>query len=176
VTPLRTTLQFLTAVFVLAGGALLAWRPGPVSAESASGEVPAAATFTPLARPDERHAESIVNANIFHASRQAPASRYVPPDQQGEAGMVAMEDSTMMMDGDDAGDGEAVPALFGTVIGPDGDRALLRLDYSRSEPSLYAVGERAGGYRVVRISERQVELAGPGGRVTLRMKSEESRP
>ena len=41
---------------------------------------------------------------------------------------------------------------------------------------LYAVGDRDGGYRVVSIAPRSVVLAGPRGRVTLRLDPQEDRP
>lgn len=120
-------------------------------------------------------AEEIIVANVFAASRTPPNSRYTPPDLASDtvAGMLvdpaAATDSAVMAS-------SFAPALFGTMVGGDGARALLQLDPLASAPRLYAVGERAGGYRVVSIAPREVVLAGPGGRVVLRLPEQEERP
>ena len=62
-----------------------------------------------------------------------------------------------------------VPALFGTVIGADGPRALLRLDARVPGAQLYAEGAQAGGWRVQRVESDRVTLVGHGRTVTLRM-------
>ncbi|GLC24165.1 hypothetical protein [Roseisolibacter agri] len=62
-----------------------------------------------------------------------------------------------------------VPALFGTVIGADGARALLRLDARVPGAQLYAEGAQAGGWRVQRVEADRVTLVGHGRTVTLRM-------
>lgn len=62
-----------------------------------------------------------------------------------------------------------VPALFGTVIGADGPRALLRLDARVPGAQLYAEGAQAGGWRVQRVEADRVTLVGHGRTVTLRM-------
>lgn len=64
---------------------------------------------------------------------------------------------------------EAVPHLFGTVIGPGGATALMRLDPAVPGAQIYREGDRAGIYRVVRISEQSVILSGPGGQIVLRL-------
>ncbi len=62
-----------------------------------------------------------------------------------------------------------VPALFGTVVGADGARALLRLDARVPGAQLYAEGAQAGGWRVQRVEADRVTLVGHGRTVTLRM-------
>ena len=64
---------------------------------------------------------------------------------------------------------DAVPRLYGTVVQADGPQALMRLDRRATSPTLFRVGDRAGGYRVVEIGERAVTLDGPSGRVVLRL-------
>ena len=64
---------------------------------------------------------------------------------------------------------DAVPHLYGTMLGPVESTALLRLDARVSEPRLYRVGENAGGYRVAEIADRSVTLVGRSGRVVLRL-------
>jgi hypothetical protein len=65
---------------------------------------------------------------------------------------------------------DAVPHLYGTMHGAE-STALLRLDAGVSEPRIYRVGDRAGGYRVAEIAERSVALIGPGGRVVLKLRA-----
>ena len=68
------------------------------------------------------------------------------------------------------------PVLLGTVVGGRGTQALLQLDPLSGPARLYAVGDRDGGYLVVSIAPRSVVLAGPRGRVTLRLDPQEDRP
>ena len=67
------------------------------------------------------------------------------------------------------------PELIGTAISerPGETKALLRLLSTDPTPRLYAVGDRAGGYSVVSIDPRSVVLAGPRGRVVLRLPEDE---
>lgn len=63
-----------------------------------------------------------------------------------------------------------VPALFGTVLGGDVPRALLRLDERVPGAQLYAEGASAGGWRVARVGVDGVTLTGARGRtLTLRL-------
>ena len=62
------------------------------------------------------------------------------------------------------------------MVGVRGTLALLQLDPFAGAPRLYAVGDRDGAYRVIAIAPRSVILAGPRGRVTLRLDQEEERP
>jgi hypothetical protein len=68
------------------------------------------------------------------------------------------------------------PRLLGTVVSPDGPRALLQLNPAIPGSRLYAVGEEDAGYRIVSITPRVVVLRSAGGRVTLRLDPEEDRP
>lgn len=122
-------------------------------------------------------AEEIVLANAFSVSRTPPSTRYLPPESDEamsgaammSAGSVEPPMDDMLLSGD-------VPRLFGTVVQPDGNRALLRLDPASESPQLYRVGDRGGPFRVVSITPRRVVLNGPQGRVTLTLDSEEVRP
>lgn len=89
----------------------------------------------------------------------APASETVGEDAPRDA---AREASARARD-------RKVPALFGTVIGADGPRALLRLDARVPGAQLYAEGAQAGGWRVQRVEADRVTLVGRGRTVTLRM-------
>jgi hypothetical protein len=174
-TPLRRLelgLRVLTAVFLVVGVA--AWLRSPAVPE---GETPptglgepaptTAHRAPPAAEPDA--AERVIAANIFSSSRRAPASRYDPyapaadPFASTVPGFEAPDDALGMPDPD------AVPRLYGTVTGPAGPAALLRLDPAKPEAQLYRVGERGGAYRVERIDGQSVVLVGPSGRVVLRL-------
>lgn len=148
---------------------------------------PSDSDVAPLALPDLRevstaptdaraHADSlsedIILHNLFSPSRSAPSGRYRGPGmttggaQDGDAsGMYATAGGGSM-----AGT-SFTPSLVGTAVSerPGETRALLVLDPADMTPRLYAVGESAGGYRVVSIEARSVELAGPRGRVVLRL-------
>ncbi len=108
-------------------------------------------------------AEDIILSNLFSASRTAPARRYAGPGTTADNpdGVDAPEPASMGF----------APALLGTAVSetPGATRALLQLDPIDLTPRLYAVGEGAGGYRVVSIEARSVQLAGPRGRVVLRL-------
>jgi hypothetical protein len=121
-------------------------------------------------------AERVVRTDIFASRRGPPSRRYA----FGETGQPA-DESVPEMTSAAASAGEpvdsttastandAVPHLYGTMMGPTESTALLRLDASISEPRLYRVGDRAGGYRVAEISDRAVALIGRSGRVVLRL-------
>jgi hypothetical protein len=86
-----------------------------------------------------------------------------PPDGSAPAGGDAGEARARARD-------RRVPALFGTVLGGDLPRALLRLDARVPGAQLYAEGAEAGGWRVARVTGDAVTLTARGGRsVTLRM-------
>jgi hypothetical protein len=160
-------LRAMTAIF--AGFALFALLrpPGVPSTDAAVAGLDAAGlTLATPARASD--VSGIVSANIFSASRRAPASRYRPFGAEPE---VAAPPARL-----DAAAAEApsapragVPQFFGTVVGPRGTFALLRLDASTPDAQLYREGDSAGGYRVVTINEQSVVLSGPRGRIELRL-------
>ncbi|MGZ8456493.1 MAG: hypothetical protein ACXW61_16740 [Gemmatirosa sp.] len=151
---------------------------------------PAAMT---IASSDPARAARVAAANPFAPTRTAPRTRWVPPDALGPMADVTVSqlppgllpDPTVDLPGgaQDAaptaapatGDAVAqardrrVPALFGTVIGADGPRALLRLDPRIPGAQLYAEGAQAGGWRVQRVEADRVTLVGRGRTLTLRM-------
>lgn len=170
-------LNAATVLLVLAGILVLV-IPSP----SPTAKAPAAVSFSaastegvrvPMA--DVGAAERVVRTNIFSARRAAPSRRYSfgdpssDPESTVDAGMAAITEglTTDTLAASMAVD--VVPHLYGTMIGPSDPTALLRLDASVSEPKLFRVGDRAGGYRVVEIADRSVTLTGPSGRVVLRL-------
>jgi hypothetical protein len=166
----------LAAALAAAGAALALWRPDPRVPDMPNAVPPAPpAAVAPVAPvADAALEEAVARTNVFSASRTPPRVRYVPPEAGSEAGEVGMSPGAGL-----APDVAAPPAsprgpddapqFYGTVIGPGGARALLRLDDRVPGAQLYAAGERAGGWRVVRVEADRVVLAGGGGRVTLRL-------
>jgi hypothetical protein len=164
-------LRTLTALFVVVALFALVWQPAipdaviPPPGRHALGEGP------PTSRGDAAAVSAIVTANIFAASRTAPARRYDPAtlDAQNDSPPAPDPIATdVMMHGD-----ARVPQLFGIVAGPNGASALLRLDASSDDATLYRVGDRDGGYRVDEINEQSVVLTGPAGRIVLRLNKAE---
>jgi hypothetical protein len=168
-------LRGLTVLSAAVAMAALLWRPAVPSVEvPLAGLETAPAPHAPLATTGPAAAQAIIEANIFSASRVAPRTRYNPlaSDSEDVAPPVydsAIADTTAM-------GGEAVPQLYGVVLGPGGATALMRLDASVPDAQLYREGERAGGYRVLKISEGAVTLAGPRGRIVLRLIRSEGGP
>ena len=172
-------LNAATVLLVIAGLALLV-VPFPAPAgrvtDSLASATSQADTIRQSVVADLGAADRVVKTDIFSARRGPPARRYA----FGETGQPADESASELtsttplagepLDSTTASTAnDAVPHLYGTMLGPTESTALLRLDASRSEPRLYRVGDRAGGYRVAEISDRAVTLAGPRGRVVLRL-------
>lgn len=140
-------------------------------------------------RPTQADAtvQQIVDGNIFSPRRRPPDEPYTPMLSDDEETSEAVADATDDMygatdatGGDSTGAGwgadsrmsmadDVVPRLYGTMITPGNAAALLRLDSRLPTPQLYREGDRAGGFRVVRISEQAVTLAGSAGSITLRL-------
>lgn len=172
---LRLALLATVALFGTLGVALLVLPPR-LGHEATPPPVVDNQPAAPVIAPgDPTVAEDIVLANVFSVRRAPPTSRYAPPDASADSALgVLADDRVNMGDGMDVDVGR--PVLFGTLVGVNGAQALLQLDASRPGARLYAVGDRDGGYRVLSIAPRAVVLAGPRGRLTLRMDSEEERP
>ena len=116
--------------------------------------------------------EDIILHNLFSPARSAPSRRYsatASGQDQDPAGMSPGRNS------DQASMAGFTPELIGTAVSerPGDTKALLRLLSTDPTPRLYTVGDRAGGYSVVSIDPRSVVLAGPRGRVVLRVPEDE---
>ena len=171
---MRTVLLATAAVSAALGVAFLLLPPAMGDVSTGSVPTDSVLALPAIAAADPALAEDIVLANAFSARRTPPTSRYTPQDAATDSSDGAVAGSMTM-----AGAGEALagePRLLGTVVGARGAQALLQLDPYAGAPRLYAVGERDGGYRVISIAPRTVVLAGPRGRVTLRLDPEEERP
>ena len=166
-------LQSITVAALATAVVLLAWR-APVHASPQVPSLPAVSAQAPIVPANASAlADSVVDANIFSLSREAPEGRTfaatatdVEPGEvtQGEYGADAgIVDTTMTPDAAS----ESIPALHGVVNGPLGRAALLRLDPQSAGSRLFRLGEGAAGYRVRSIGADRVELAGPAGTVVL---------
>jgi hypothetical protein len=122
----------------------------------------AAARVTDTSAPD-----AVIAGNIFSPTRAAPARRFNPAEPEPVS--APPEDNADVVVSEE----EAVPRLFGIVIGPAGASALMRLDASNPEAQIYREGDSGGRYRVVKINERSVILEGPSGRIELRLQRPE---
>ncbi len=152
---------------IVAGFALL--RPPSVPDATLPVDGLAAPTLphAPITHDAAARVQTILQANLFSAARTPPAVRYSPlePDAENVDAMFFEEP-----DADPGAGGEdEVPKLYGTVIGPAGPIALLRLDPARPDAQVYREGDRAAGWRVHRINEQSVVLDGPEGRIVLRL-------
>jgi hypothetical protein len=174
-TRLISLLQATTAVALVAAIILLLLPPhtdvvavAPTLPALSSSAPPMPTSLTALT-------DSIVDANIFSLTREAPRARTVVA-----APVDPVQDSaTTGSYGADAGVPDSlaqpmsdpVPALYGVVDGPAGRAALVRLDRARKGAQLYRIGEGVGGTRVRSIGADRVELSGPDGRLVLRMRA-----
>jgi hypothetical protein len=154
---------------------------------------PPAATAASPPMADPARASRVAATNPFSPTRAAPRARWVPPEALGPMADVTVSqlppgllpDPTVDLPGGAAdvaptpvpatrdevaqARDRRVPALFGTVIGADGPRALLRLDARIPGAQLYAEGAQAGGWRVQRVEADRVTLVSRGRTLTLRM-------
>jgi len=168
-------------VLLVVGGVALLFVPTPMPAgrppvvTSSAGELPDS-LGSPVA--DLGAAERVVRTDIFSSRRTAPARRSMFGETSDSSGVAPVDVTPSALAGEplDSTAGatpstasDPVPHLYGTMRGPTESTALLRLDARVSEPRLYRVGDRAGGYRVTEIADRTVTLVGPSGRVLLRL-------
>lgn len=153
-----------TAWALVAVGLVMAMLPARATVPNSRAN---ASTPTTIASPPEVTPDDAwLAANPFAVSRRAPSTRWLPndtappPDPPGVDGAAAA----------------LVPTLFGTMVGPGGDMALMRLDAANPAARLYLAGERGGAYVVRRILDDRVILDGPSGRIELRLRRGEARP
>ena len=174
-------LNAATVLLVIGGIALLV-IPSPEPAVRAPANLVASTGELPdsvrqVSAPDFGAAERVIRTDIFSPRRSAPPRRYVLGDTTQDADVAPTDMASAPLAGEPVDSAsastanDAVPHLYGTMLGAAGATALLKLDASVSEPRLYRVGDRAGGYRVVEIGDRQVTLTRSGGRVVLRLGS-----
>jgi len=132
--------------------------------EPAGVDLPAR-TGMPSERLDPAVAATIIDASIFSDTRTPPATRY-DPFEPAVTYDIPIPENTVAVETDEEA---AVPRLFGTVLGPDGPRALMQLDENEPGAQMYSEGDRVGPYLVVRITEQSVILDTSEGRIVLRL-------
>lgn len=164
-------LQAVTALGLLAAGALFAWPPTTDVAPIAPTLPALAAAVPPMQSNATALTDSIVNANIFSLTREAPDERTfvaapVDPMLAGSADGISSADGGVT-DSLAFTDTDPVPSLYGVVTSPQGPAALLRLDATKRGSRLYRLGEGVAGYQVRSIGADRVELDGPTGPTVL---------
>lgn len=173
-------LQAVTVMGLVAAAVLFAWPPNTSVAPIAPSLPALADAAPPMTHTASALTDSIVDANIFSLTREAPLERTfvaAPSDPQ----IDPMASGTYTANGG-IGDSlataslEPVPHLYGVVDGPQGSAALLRLDSMRKGSRLYHLGEGAGGYRVRSIGTDRVELDGPTGAIVLTLTAKAGTP
>ncbi len=148
---------------LVAGGMWLVVAPAGIPAGAGQSPATAPGAVAPPVRAAS--GASWLDGNPFSVSRRAPARRWLANDTSSvepESGIAAATPE--------------VPRLFGTLVAPGGNSALLRLDAAQSMARLYMEGERGGAYTVRRILDDRVILDGPSGRIELRLRRGEARP
>ena len=171
----RTTLFAVAALGAVLGGTFLVLPPAVGDDDTQAGLLGDTTMALPALTPGSPAlAEDVVIANVFSPRRSPPTSRYSPPDAAMDSSGVVVADTATMGVPSPAVAGE--PVLLGTVVGARGTQALLQLDPLGGPARLYSVGDRDGGYRVISIAPGTVVVAGPQGRMTLRLVSPEDRP
>jgi hypothetical protein len=140
----------------------LLWPPTVPKAAQTPPEAASRGTASTL-RHKSADNNLIAQANIFSAVREAPKVRYVPYGYETDSDEVPQKATTQP-----PAQRAAAPILFGTVMG-DRPGALMSLDPAVPGAQMYHEGDRAGGYRVVRIGERAVTLTGPAGQIVLQL-------
>ncbi len=164
-------LQAVTVSALAAAAAFLAWPPTIAVAPVAPTLPALAAAAPPMPTIANALTDSIVDANIFSLTREAPKARTfvgapVDPLLTGSPAATSSADGGLS-DTVDTSNTDPVPSLYGVVNGPFGSAALLRLDPAKSGSRLYRLGEGVAGYRVRSIGADRVELDGPSGTIVL---------
>jgi len=163
-----TVFRVLTVMFLLTGVVALLWQPSLPRTGDVPMRVAPSARVAAGSVQETRAAEQVVNGNIFSSNRKPPAARYLPLSGEAEP-TASAPDADAARDTAGVAPEESVPHLYGTVLNATDASALLRLDPAIPEPRLYRVGDRAGGFRVVRIAEHEVTIEGRRGRIVLRL-------
>lgn len=121
---------------------------------------------------------TIINGNMFSATRHAPTVRFIAPGSS-----TAGSGTTDAMTADDAGtDAETVgvsdtqnavtyPLLSGIIVHDGIRKALLQLTEDDGNPALYAEGDIRHGYRIVHVNADNVVVMFGGRTRTYRLQT-----
>jgi hypothetical protein len=157
------------------------WWPANVRARALPPLVPAVVPVVRQAPPvDPALVDAVTRSDVFAPGHTAPRVRWAPPSPDtlppglapdpAAADALPLPNATLGAPNDSSAGGEP-PRFYGTVIDPRGASALLWLDRRVPGAQLYREGDRAGGWRVLRVEADRVTLASSdGGRVTLRLR------
>jgi hypothetical protein len=159
---IELSLRAACALFLVVAAVAFFWRPALPSVEHApAGLDTLPGKRSPLVTIDPAIAQRVVAANIFSAARAAPRERYrlYQSETPAPTNPAPAPRAT----------GPRVPQLFGTLAGPGGSAALMRLDPNAPDAQLYREGDRVGTYVVEKINVSSVVLSGPRGRIELRL-------
>jgi hypothetical protein len=153
-----TQLLYAVAGFFLLAGLVLRVLPAPGLPSRA--QTPASRSrLEGKSRPTPRPVQddtTIINGNIFSASRSAPRMRYTPPDLAPSpelARPVARAASPGLH-------------LLGTV---SGTAALMDADPKIPGAEIYQIGDVIRGKRLVAVLDSTAVLEGPTGRTVLKL-------
>ncbi len=122
---------------------------------------------------------TIVNGNMFSATRRAPTTRFVVPGSGASvvseapmgAAVVPMTGADSSGQAGQSAEAESMPRLSGIVALNGEWRALLQLSSADGGATLYRVGDEHAGYRIARILADRVELRSAAGTRTLYLTS-----
>lgn len=170
---LELSLQALTAILLLIAVLALLSRPSLHAVAVPPERLDAVAgPDAPFAGIDPAVTQAVIDANVFSPTRTAPEMRYSPFEPDPATVAAPMTDS-VPSDSTMVSEDEGVPKLYGTIIGPGGAAALMRLDPAAPNAVLYREGQRGGAYRVIKVDEQSVVLRGPEGRIVLKLVRQE---
>ncbi len=168
---LKSVLDGVTVLLVIGGAAV--WLidteiPSPSQQYQPERSPATAGQSSPASLRNADDANAIVTANMFSATRAAPAVRYTPNAQgaadAGGAGAEPMLAPVAMP-----------PRIYGTMTGPTGAMALIQPDSAGASGRIYQEGERVGLFRIEKILKSSVVLRGPSGRVEIPVEQREDR-
>ncbi|MDQ6717186.1 MAG: hypothetical protein M3Z17_02430 [Gemmatimonadota bacterium] len=161
----RVLLLAVTAAGISAAALLLFSDPPfpqPRHTPPASDSVANLGRIEAAGTADQDAGPTVVGSDIFSATRAAPGQRYNPTAGGSESQVGAAASVSPYGP-------EPLPHLSGVLRSPTGALALMQADSAGSVGRMYRTGDRIGGYRVVRIDDSSVVVAGPRGRTRIRV-------
>ena len=128
--------------------------PGRAPADTAlEGRIPT----LPAPSADTTKVTAILEGNLLSEARRPPRTRLRPAGAPEAAPETRPRPAAFQ------------PRLFGTVVGPAEASALIDADPAVPGAEVYRLGDRLLGRRLTDISDSNVVLEGPVGRLVLRL-------